>query len=336
MGRRSATLRDIAERAGVSTATVSRALARPGLVAGATREAVMAAVRETGYRPNIAARNLRAGRTGSVVALVPNLANPFFSQILAGLTAALTPAGYGLLIADTEADPEPGAALARYVESGLADGLVLLDGALPREPLDQAPRPPVVMACEWMEGAGLPSVTVDNPAAAALAVRHLAARGHARIGHLTGPRGNVLSEARLAGWRAALAGLGLERRREWVIEGDFGLNSGAFAAAAWRALDPRPTALFCASDEMALGLVGAVRRMGLAVPGDVSVVGFDDIEVAGHLVPGLTTIRQPRRRIGERAARLLLGMIEEGRLDGPSEVVETSLVERGSVGGPAG
>lgn len=333
MDRKTATIQDVARVAGVSTATVSRTLSKPSVVAKATREAVLDAISETGYRLNATASNLRRQRTGTVIVLLPNLANPFFSQILAGLASVLTQSQYGMLIADTQSGPDPDERFAHYLTSGQADGLVLFDGTLSTEALATPGRPPVVMACEWM-GSALPSVRVENERGAALAVAHLARLGHRRIGHVTGPRGNVLTETRLGGFRTALSNLGLSARDEWILEGDFSLDSGAAAARTWLATEDRPTALFLSSDEMAAGFMGEVQRAGLRVPADVSVVGFDNIEIARHLSPGLTTIRQPRTQIGIRAAELLLDMIETGALEGPSQVIGVDFIARASSGSP--
>jgi len=332
MREKTATIQDVARIAGVSNATVSRALSNPSVVAESTLQAVLGAVAETGYQVNHTARNLRRQRAGSIIALVPNLANPFFAQIMAGISAVLTPAGYGLLLADTQTGPDADDRLAYYLGSGTADGLILFDGQLDNTALSLPGRPPVVAACEWLDP--LPSVRVDNEAGARLAVRHLAEAGHRRIGHVTGPFPNGLTETRLAGFRAEMQAQGLELRDAWIYGGDFTMDSGALAAQAWMRQADRPSALFFASDEMAAGFIGAVQHAGLSVPGDVSVVGFDNIEVGAHLSPALTTIRQPRMRIGERAAELLIAMIEARRLDGPSEVIGVELIERASVAPP--
>ncbi|MGR3495185.1 LacI family DNA-binding transcriptional regulator [Citreimonas sp.] len=333
MDRKVATIQDVAKAAGVSTATVSRTLSRPSVVAPTTREAVLNAVAATGYRVNATASNLRRQRTGSVIVLLPNIANPFFSQILAGLASVLTPAQYGMLIADTQAGPDPDQRFRHYLTSGQADGIVLLDGTLSPASLDIRGRPPVVMACEWM-ARDLPSVRVENGKGAAMAVGHLAQLGHRKIGHVTGPRGNRLTETRLDGFRVAVASVGLPARPDWILEGDFSMDSGAAAARAWLDMTDRPTALFFSSDEMAVGFMGAVQREGVSIPGDVSVVGFDNIEIAQHLSPALTTIRQPRTQIGIRAAELLLGMIESGTRTGPSDVIEIEFIPRDSAGPP--
>lgn len=327
-------IRDVARIAGVSTATVSRALSQPGLVSDDTRAAVMDAVANTGYRPNQAARNLRHRRAGGIVALVPDLANPFFSQILSGIASVLGPAGYNLLIADTRiagADR-----LADYAEPSRADGLIVLDGSVPAAMLTG--RIPVVEACEWVPGLAAPRVKIDNRAAAGTAIDHLADLGHVRIGHVIGPVGNVLAEARLAGTRDRLAARGLDLAPDAIYPGDYSLESGRAAAGRWLSQPPdtRPTAIFFASDAMACGFMGEVHRHGISVPRDVSVVGFDDIELTGHVAPPLTTIRQPRLAIGRVAAQRLLNRIEGGTGDTGDIILPVELVIRASTAPPAG
>jgi LacI family transcriptional regulator, repressor for deo operon, udp, cdd, tsx, nupC, and nupG len=235
MNRQSPRILDVARAAGVSTATVSRALSKPEVVSGATLEAVLKAVHETGYIVNHAARNLRQQRTGGIVALVPNLANPFFSRILSGIASVLAPAGYGLLVADTS-EPGAEARILRTLDRSRADGLIVFDGRLPPEDLSPgrrgAPLPPVILACEWIDALTLPTIRVDNAEGARLAVAHLAALGHRAIGHVLGPEGNVLTDARAQGARAALGERGLVQREDWFFRGDFSLESGARPASA--------------------------------------------------------------------------------------------------------
>ncbi|MFN4098466.1 MAG: LacI family DNA-binding transcriptional regulator [Pararhodobacter sp.] len=335
MNHPSPRIRDVARVAGVSTATVSRALSRPEVVSAATLETVLAAVERTGYTINQAARNLRQQRTMGVVALVPNLANPFFSRILAGVSAVLAPAGYNLLVVDTQG-PGVERHIARSLDRSRADGLIVFDGTLPAKDLrGDRFSPPVVLVCEWIEGIGAPTIRIDNVAGARMAVAHLAGLGHRRIGHLRGPHGNVLAQARAEGVRAELASRGLAVRDDWVFRGDFTLESGLRCAQAWMAMADRPTAVVCASDEMACGFIGEIQRHGLRVPQNVSVVGFDDIELVAHITPALTTIRQPRGTIGEAAARAMLALIAG---DTPPEgdiVLPVQLIERDSTLGPS-
>lgn len=306
-------IQDVAREAGVSTATVSRALSQPEKVAEATRQAVMSAVRKTGYRVHMAARNLRRGRTGVIVALVPNLGNPFFSEILAGIETVASQAGFGVLVADTTQPDFSRDSLTDFLRADRADGLVVLDGTLSRvlaPSIDEGgAHPPVVFACEWTEGTHYPSVIIDNRLGGRLAVEHLAALGHTSIGHISGPAKNVLTSARREGARDALKAHGLAFRPEWFLPGDFTLQSGIEAARTWLALAERPTAMFCASDQMAFGFISQLHRNGLSVPADVSVVGFDDIDISACFIPALTTVRQPRLEIGMVAAEKLIEQI---------------------------
>jgi len=306
-------IQDVAREAGVSTATVSRALSQPNKVADATRMLVINAVHKTGYRVHQAARNLRRGRTGLLVALVPNLGNPFFSEILAGIASVASPAGFGILVADTMQPDFSRESLTDFLRTDRADGLVVLDGNLSRV---LAPNlegsgyhPPVVFVCEWTDGANYPSVVIDNRLGGRTAVAHLVALGHNKIGHVAGPEMNVLTGARRSGARDVLDECGLEIRPSWFLPGDFTLQSGVEAARQWLSLSEKPSAMFCASDQMAFGFISELHKNGVAVPDDVSVVGFDDIDIAARFIPALTTIRQPRFEIGMIAAEKLIDQI---------------------------
>ncbi|MCT8999768.1 LacI family DNA-binding transcriptional regulator [Chelativorans intermedius] len=340
MDRKTPRIQDVARAAGVSTATVSRAISNPSVVSEATRNAVFEAIRSTGYQINLTARNLRQRRTRAIVVLVPNLGNPFFSHILAGIEQVAASAGFSVLIVDTKQPHANEGQLFTYLSSSRADGLIVLDGSLPVALFERRGTagglPPVVFACEWIAGSPFSKVMIDNAAGAAMAIRHLHGLGHRCIGHVSGPRGNVLTDTRLQGTRAALAELGLPVRREWFFDGDFSLQSGAEAARAWLALDERPTAVFCASDQMACGFISQLSMEGYTVPRDVSVVGFDDIDIARHFIPPLTTVRQPRNAIGAAAARLLIAQMGAGTADAPpvEEVLAVELAARRSAAPP--
>ncbi|WP_230980150.1 LacI family DNA-binding transcriptional regulator [Oryzicola mucosus] len=334
---------DVARVAGVSTATVSRVLSNPSMVSAKTRDHVLAAVTETGYRINLAARNLRRRQSGGIVVLVPHLSNPFFSQILSGIARVASEAGLNVLVADTREPEGADRQIADYLFNNRADGLIVLDGNLPESmfqpPHNDRDMPPVIFACEWVEGHDEPAVTIDNRHGAALAVEHLIALGHRRIGHIMGPRDNILTRQRADGVRDALSAAGLEADQRWFLDGDFTLASGIAAAPHWLALDERPTAVFCSSDAMACGFMSELNRHGVQVPGDVSVVGFDDIEIAAHFIPALTTIRQPRGAIGEVAAGMLLDLMrgpdKDGKpAEGGSRTLPIELIVRNSTAAP--
>ena len=193
----------------------------------------------------------------------------------------------------------------------------------------------MVSACEYPEDSPAPSVTVDNAGGAEKAVRHLVDLGHTKIGHITGPRGNILTTTRLEGFRAALQSMGLPVREDFILPGDFNLEAGKLAAEIWRTMEDRPTAMFCASDQQAFGFISQLSRRGFRVPEDVSVIGFDDIEVSGFFVPALTTISQPRLELGRMAARMLLDRINgQSHREGLHPQLDVTLVVRDSTAAP--
>lgn len=306
------TIEDVARIAQVSIATVSRCLHRPEMVSPDTRDRVMAAVAQTGYTLNTAAQGLRQRRSNTVLVVVPDIGNTFFSEVLSGIEAVARAAGLTMLIGDTGFDRDREAALVRYLVNGRADGALLLVAPLDDWFLRAANArgvAPVVMISEPGPQPGAVSVSIDNEAAAEAAVRHLIAAGHRRIAHLAGPGNTGLTRLRHAGYARALAEAGLPVEHALVLPGDFTLASGRAAFARFAALDPRPTAIFCANDETAMGFVAAAHRTGVRVPDDVSVVGFDDIHFAKAFLPALTTIRQPRAEMGAAAMRLLLDIL---------------------------
>lgn len=313
MEQRAPRITDVARLAGVSTATVSRALSKPETVAESTRKTVLAAAEETGYRVNMSARNLRRQRTGAIVVLVPNLGNPFFSEILAGIEAALSDDDFNMLVVDTTQAHLKPSLVSGYLHATRADGIIALDGSLPETVLSAASSgsnaPPVVFACEWTPEGSFPSVRVDNSQGGRLAIAHLAGLGHRRIGMICGPEDNVLTGARSHGALSELARLGLESDPTHLFAGDFSLDAGASAAQKWLALKDRPSAMFCQSDLMAFGFISELAQHGVSVPEDVSLVGFDDIDIARRFIPALTTVHQPRTLLGRSAAEMLLGRI---------------------------
>ena len=339
MIQRPATIQDVARNANVSAATVSRVLSNPGLVSDSTRKIVLEAIKETGYRANQAARNLRMQRAAAVLILVPNLGKPFYSGILAGISEGFSGSDYAILITDTQSNPMKTSTLADYFTDGRIDGAISLDGGLSDESLGQCYDlglgDRIVFLCEWVDDDRFSVISSDNEEGARLAIRHLHALGHRKIAHVTGPDDNVLTTARRKGMVAERSRLGLPARPDWIIRGDFSVESGHEAARRILAMDDRPTAVFCSADMVAFGLIAGLQAGGLRVPEDISVVGFDDIEMSEYYVPALTTIRQDRQRLGMRAAQALLGRLtQSGGLPIPDTVLPVELVVRASTAPP--
>jgi LacI family repressor for deo operon, udp, cdd, tsx, nupC, and nupG len=304
---------DVAKQAGVSTATVSRALSQPHVVAPSTRRRVHAAIDRLGFTPNAAAKNLRTLRTAKLLVTVPDLSNPFFAQILQGIEDAAQQEEYAVLVGDTQHDPAREEKYALMLRRKEADGLIFLGHRLPKEAAalvrSMPPgRAPVVNGCEFSPKLGIPSIHIDNAKAASDAMEHLFKLGHKRIGIVTGPLVSPLSRDRLDGAMARARKAHADRDLV-VTHGDFSIESGAVAAERLLGRAQPPTAIFCFNDEMAMGALETARRRGLRVPHELSVVGFDDIRYARLLDPPLTTVAQPMRQIGEGTVRLLLEIL---------------------------
>lgn len=331
MTRKQPTIQDVATQAGVSTATVSRALTQPHSVSEGKRQAVKDAIRSTGYRVNHAARNLRTQRANTVLALLPDLGNPFFSRVLQGIESVLTPEGLALVVAETNQIQRAGDDLVGYLDDQRADGIIIFDGGLPCHVLESLAAPEdeqrVIFACEWSNESRFPSVRSSNFDGAVSAVQYLYQLGHRHIAHVMGPKDNVLTAERREGFLDACKQLGIQYS---LIEGAFTLEAGANAADELLKISSVPTGVFCASDTIAMGLISGLFKNGLTVPGDVSVFGFDDIELCEHFLPPISTIRQDRIALGAQAAHLLLRCLKQGPQPNRVERLPIELIARES------
>jgi LacI family repressor for deo operon, udp, cdd, tsx, nupC, and nupG len=325
---------DIARIAGVSVATVSRALAGSPRVTEETRERVAAAVRDTGYVVNRMARSLRLQEARQILVLVPNIANPFHAAVLLGAEEAAVAAGFHVLIGNTAGDPARAEDHARQLLTGAVDGMLILGGALPETLKAPALRRRLVAVIERIVTSGVPVVEIDNQAGGREATRHLIGLGHRRIGHIGGSLPTTATPKRFQGYADALAEAGLALEPELVRYGTFSIPTGTEQMAALLALPQPPTAVFCGSDEIAIGAIRAIKQAGLQVPEDISIVGFDNIYFAAAYDPPLTTIDQPARQLGHAAMRLLADRL--AGQDGPKRgvTVPYTLIIRGSTAAP--
>lgn len=329
------TIKDVARAANCSTATVSRALASPEKVTASTRERVNRAIAEVGYSPNVAARNLRRSESRTIVILLPDISNPFFSAIINGMEDVAHSAGYQVLIGDCDLDPSRAEAYFSLLPTNQADGIILLTSDVPAVLVQQAHRRPdfpLVMACEFYDDIELPTVCIDNFAAARHAIDYLQSLGHSRIGSISGPLLNPICRERVKGYQTAMKEAGQAVAEPWMREGDFSFHSGyQQGLQLLENAEQRPTAVFCHSDEMAIGVLKAARQLNLDVPGDLSVIGFDNIGFSEYCEPELTTISQPRNDIGQQAMKNLLDIIG-GKQVAPRQILSTQLIVRESTG----
>jgi LacI family transcriptional regulator len=321
-GRR-VTLRDLARVAGVDPSTVSRVLNGDETltVKEETRRRILRAVEELGYVPNPLARGLRTRRTDTVALLVPDIANPFFPEIILGAERVLSESGMQLILANTDERIERERGLIEALRARFVDGFILATAMTHDETVGELAREgvPFVLVNRAHRDTQHYVVTDDRRATAEM-VRHLVSLGHRRIAHLSGPLYTETGLDRLRGYREALLEAGLPFREEYVVEGDFKESSGYTGVRRLMAVDPPPTAVVAANDLMAIGALAALKADGVPVPRRVSITGFNDIPLAAHVQPPLTTMRMPRLEMGMASARLLLALLE-GRRDVLAPVV---------------
>lgn len=320
-----ATIKDVAELAKVSTATVSYVLNRTGVVTEATRQRVLEAIAALNYQPNYAARSLRSrSRTlGLIVpALATRLADPVLAELLAGFSEGAAARGYYLLLA-TAGEAQPEAQLAeQLVRTGRIDGVVILDVQIEDERIRYLHEHGIPHVCADQPPEGIPSpfVTVDGRRGAISAMQHLLGLGHRRIGLIMLPSDLAASDPRYVGYVDALHAAGVEVDPELVVEAGTTQNDGVAAMQALLELPTVPTAVLACSDELAFGAMHALRDAGVEVGRDVSLVGFDDVPMAAHTHPPLTTLRYPRQAMGLHLARLLVEAVE-GRHSEPDHII---------------
>jgi LacI family transcriptional regulator len=329
------TSKDIARELAVSQSTVSRALRSDPRVAPATIARVLAAAERMGYSPNLAARSLITRRTSTVGVVVGDITNPFYPELVEVLHNELALSGFRTMLLNERTD----ALLERYVADlvggGAVDGLVYASAVLDA-PLVGATsgRLPVVLVNRASDTADVDTVVSDNRNGGRLAAQLLVSRGHRRIAVVAGPANTSTARDREAGFAEQAAALGVRLAPELRRIGQFSHQSGYHWGLELLALEPRPTAVFAGNDVIAFGVLDAARRLGVGVPDQLSVVGFDDIDMARWEGFSLTTVRQPFEEMGRAAVRLLLERIgkHDGRVPPRKRVFPVEVVLRGTVG----
>jgi len=336
-GRARPTIYDVARLAGVSTATVSRALNGTGQIAPATLATIEAAVEELGYHPNTVARSLVTKSTHTIALLLPDITNPFYAALVRGIQEAAFGHGRTMLLCTTEGDAEREEHYLRLLQAKQVDG-ALVDGlVLPADRIAGFVEDgfPIVCLDRDIDSRSIPLVQVDNHVGGFRATKHLLSLGHKHIAHVKGAAGLRLSEERLEGFWAAHEHQRLVPSASLIVEGSFTEESGYQAARGLLEAKRRFTAVFAANDLSAIGVMRAAAEAGMRVPQDLSVVGFDDIRLASYTTPPLTTIRQPAERIAQRATELLMDLTEGKKVEVGRHLLEPELVVRESTSAPA-
>lgn len=334
--KKPATIEDVAKIAGVSIATVSRAISKPDKVAESTKKKVMSAIARTGYIANAMAQNLRKQRSQMVLVLTQSIADSNFSGLLIGLEKAANERGYGVLIGNTDSDVELEAKYLRFLSTGIADGMILLTGHLPVagwQPSAASSFPAMVAAMRPVDHDGVNYVGVDDQNSYKMATEYLISLGHKDIAYIDGPQGDIISELRYDGYQSALVQR-FGQKALWKVSSDGSSEGGRAAVERLFIRDTLPTAFACFNDDTAIGVISALQSRGFDVPRDFSVIGFDDIPFSNHYSPSITTIRQPRAMIGKIAMTRLLDSILNRTQSTEVTLLHGELVVRNSCSTP--
>ncbi|ADH62131.1 transcriptional regulator, LacI family [Allomeiothermus silvanus DSM 9946] len=330
-------LEDVAKLAKVSTATVSRALSRPDMVAEETRKRILAAVEELGYQPNRLARSLRQRSSRSLGLIITDILNPFHATVAKGVQDAAEKHDYTVFLFNTDEDPEKERRALNVLRGHLPQGLLIVPTPRTRENLKLVANLPTIELDRESGTPGAHSVMVDNIGGARAAIEHLTALGHRRIGMIVGRLDITTAVERHQGYRDGLAAAGIPYREELVLPGNHREEGGRIAAHALLSRPPgeRPTALFVGNNEMTVGAVLAARELGLRIPQDLSIVGFDDSRWARTMQPALSVVAQPEYDIGFLACETLLSLLRHGKAMQPVRIrLATNLIVRDSTAPP--
>jgi LacI family transcriptional regulator len=332
-----ATIRDIARLAGVSVATVSRVINDRPDVAPETRDVVLRYVREYNFTTNRSARALSGGRTGHIGLTIPLMRGDYFAAILAGALEAVYEQDMRLVLYTTLHEHDREVSVLERLADGATDGAIIMlpeESSVELAALQASGYPFVVADPRVALGEGIPAVSAAHRAGSKAATDHLLALGHRRIGLVTGRPGWAATVERIEGYYAGLAAAGVLPADELVVEGDFELASGIAAGHALLDHSDPPTAIFASNDNMAVGVLRAAHDRGVAVPGELSVVGFDDADLAQFVSPTLTTVRQPLAELGRTAVSLLVRMLDRQGIETLRVELATKLVVRESTAPP--
>lgn len=325
-------IKDVARHAGVSIATVSRALSDPDKLAPKTRERVMAAINELHYRPNSHARSLHSRKANTFIVMVPDLSNPFFSNVLSGIEKVAAANGYAMLLADTHDDIEIERQCIGQLNAKRVDGIIQLGARTAEELLGgrDVSEVPFIHAIESSANTSCPTVAIDNVQAAKDIAGHLISLGHRRIGIIAGPRESSITQFRLEGYRQALEAGGVAWNEVPCEYGPFLLQSGEASAATILHRQPGLSALICMSDELAMGAIKSAHDLGKSVPTDLSVVGFDNIPASAYYIPALTTVTQPAAKVGSLSMTILTALMNGEEVPQTRNTLHADLIIRRS------
>ena len=326
-----ATIRDVAEKAGVSIATVSRVLNKQVSVSPTTRAKVEKAINELNYQPNYLGRNLRRAETKIILVILQNISNPFYSKVVEGIEDLGHKNGYNIMICNTDSEPDRERSYLDLLINRLVDGVILMEPEIDSEELSRiGSNFPIVQCSEYKENTDIPHISIDNVAAGYTAVNHLIKLGHNRIGMISGYNRLLSAIQREKGYKQALEEAAIKHDPDLIKYGSYGFTGGLRAARDFLQMENAPTAIFAISDITAIGAIRAIKEVGLSIPEDVAVVGFDNTSIASMYDPQLTTISQPRYDLGKVSMQILLDLIKNREISSKEIYMEHELIIRES------
>jgi LacI family transcriptional regulator, repressor for deo operon, udp, cdd, tsx, nupC, and nupG len=326
------TIKEVAQKAGVSVATVSRVINKDHRVKSATREKVLNAVSALDYTPNYLGRNLRQIRTKKILVLIPSISNQFYSKIIRGIEDVSREKGYETLVCMSHNDPEIEQNYIEMLTTRIVDGMIFLSSSLSSQDMDRlSDNYPVVQCCEYIEGSSTDYVSIDNERAAYDCVSWLLNAGHKSIAFFGSKLKYSSGISREKGYRKAMEDAGKTVDEDLVILEDYSYPGGiSMAQKSLSTKDKRPEAIFCISDSMAIGCISELSEKGITVPGEISVMGFDDTSVSKVYCPPISTVAQPQKEIGRISAQMLLERIMDGRKQIRHIILPHTLILRGT------
>ncbi|MDV2349839.1 substrate-binding domain-containing protein [Vibrio cholerae] len=329
-----ATMKDIARLAGVSTSTVSHVINKSRFVSDEIAERVNNAAQQLNYAPSALARSLKMNRTKTIGMLVTTSTNPFFGEVVKGVERSCYHQGYNLILCNTEGDNQRMKASINTLLQKRVDGLLLMCSTLEGERLDVFDRYPdiPIVVMDWGPILFASDKIQDNSLQGGyMAAKHLIECGHKEIGCITGPLIRHQAQMRYEGYKRALAEAGIAINPDWIVESDFECEGGYQAFEKLYERGKLPSALFVCNDMMAMGVIQAANQRGLRIPDDLSLIGYDDVHIAKFMTPALTTIHQPKYRLGKAAVDTLLYRLENPDTTAQVVQLEPTLVVRSSV-----
>lgn len=327
------TIREVAQKAGVSPTTVSHVINNTRFVSEATRQRVLHSMAVLGYQPNALARSLRRGSTNTIGLILPDSANPFYAEIGRAMASAAFQEGYFILLCNTDDDPEKEREYLNLLAEKRVDGIILLSAGVHyvdalASMLEQGM--PIVGVDRALVSVPIDCVTANNTHGGYLATRCLVEHGHHRIACIAGPQQHEPSNDRVSGYRQALLEAGLPYYPDLVANGNFRADTAYEIALEWLRKKNPPTAIFVCNDLMAIGVMRAAADAGKLIPRDVAIVGYDDIELASYTIPPLTTVSQPKDELGRITMDMLLQRIRGARTEPTLRILDPKLILRGT------